>query len=329
MIGFEARSRWSMASRCARMGALALRGTPADDEPDEIMQGYFRRGKQLQADVVESLTQEYGAENLILEKPIPWPAGIAHGDIFITTRGRAIEVKSAADPRPVDYHLTQLAGQIHFDEDAVDGALCVVNPSNLERHWYPMPALTDEMVERVESIAAAVARTADPAAPLPERCCSKPSDARSRMCPFVGPCFADWTPPDPIEIEGDVAVLAARHAELDDEVKAAKETLVDAEERRREVRAALARTIEPAREYLARDDALIVRRTSVAGRVTWNVPLAIQMGVIDASVLEPFRREGNGHDRWTVKAAHLDDDAPQDSTRTLAGLLDFGEDAPF
>lgn len=328
---FEATSRWSLAVRCPRMGAYSLRGaTP--EPPDEYQLGYFRRGKQLENDVYESLALEFGADDLIRHKPIPWPGGIAHGDIFICSLGRSIEVKSLADPRPLDYHLMQLAGQILFDEDATDGALCVVNPSNLQRRWYPMPVVTDELAERVHATAQAVALSADPSSPLPPRVCGRPSDAQSHMCPFSGDCFAGWVAPDPVELEPDVALLVSQHAELDDELKQAKETVKDIEERRSVVREELGKTIEPAREYLNRDDELVVRRTPVAGRVTWDVDLAIRMGAVNAAVLEPFRRVGAGFDRWTVKAAHLADAEPQDAGRTLAGLVpsgEWGDEAPF
>jgi hypothetical protein len=56
------------------------------------------------------------------------------------------------------------------------------------------------------------------------------------------------------------------------------------------------------------------------------------MGAITPEVLaalEPYKRQGRGYDRWTVKRAYLDDVEPQDPGRTLAGLTDWGDDAPW
>lgn len=328
MTIFEAASRWSFAVRCERMGAYALRGaTP--EEPDEITQGFFRRGKQLETDVYDSLELQYGADDLIRSKPIPWPAGIAHGDIFIRSLGRAIEIKSAADPRPLDAHLLQLAGQILFDDDAQDGALCVVNPSNLMRCWYPMPVITDEMAERVHEVAQAVAVAADPASPLPERVCSRPSDAQSHMCPFGGICFQDWSPPDPVELETELAAIVPDLDAAEKAVSDARRNVKDLEVERDLLRDRFRHVIEPATMFLAPDDELVVGITRVEGRVTWDVATAIKMGAVSADALEPFRKVGKPSERWKVRNAHVADTEPQDAGRTLAGLVaDFGE-VPF
>lgn len=330
MTVFEARSRWSMAVRCPRMGALALRGTESDP-PDEVQQGYFRRGKQLQADVYESYRLQYGDENLIVEKPIPWPAGIAHGDIYVRPERLAVEVKSTASMLPLDHHLAQLAGQVEFDPDADRGLLILVNPSNLTRRPIPMPVVTDDMRDKVHQIADAVARSADPAAPLPDRVCQRPSEAVGRFCPFAAVCFHDWQPPDPIVLAPTVAALVADLDLADTEVRDAKDDLAAREHRRDTIRAELRKTLEPATSYLSPDDELVVQITEVAGRVTWDVKTAIETGVVDPAALEPFRKEGRGHERWRIRPALLEQAEAQDSASVLAGLTveDFGDEAPF
>lgn len=323
MTEFEARSRWSMAVRCPRMAAYALHGTVADEEPAELTRGYWRRGKQLQADVAASFVDQYGTDAVVLEKPIPWPAGIAHGDIYVKPEKLAVEVKSTASKVPEDYHLLQLAGQIHFDSEAERGALIMVNPSNLARRVLPLPALTDALVENVESTAAAVAQAA--AGTLPDRCCERPSDAFGRMCPFPATCFADWEPPAPFELAGDVAVIADELLDLDAEYKQAQENLADVDERRRARRADLRRLLEPAREYAS--DGLHVKITPVRGRVTYDIATAIKTGNVDEAALEPFKTVGEGYDRFTVKYVE-ETDAAQEPAAVLSGL-EFGDEAPF
>jgi hypothetical protein len=312
------------------MGAMGLRGS-VPEEPDEITRGFFERGHQLGAWMAERFILKHGADDVVTEKPVPWAAGVAHTDIFVKSEKLAVEVKSAADPRPLDYHLRQLAGEVVFDADATQGALVIVNPSNLQTRTLPMVTVPDDLRDEVHEIAATVARAADPASPLPGRTCARPSDAMGKLCPFARECFADWVAPDPVEVADDVAVLVARHVELDEEYKQAKDSVDDVKARRDVVRAELAKTIEPAREYLARDDELTVRRTPVAGRVTYDVALAAEMGAIGPDVIAallPFTRTGKSWDRWTVKQAHLADREEQDAARTLAGLTDFGP-VPF
>jgi hypothetical protein len=311
------------------MAAYDLRGAePA--EPDDVQRGYMLRGKQIEDYVFDRFAERYGRDNLVRHKPIPWPAGIAHGDIFVKPEKLAVEAKSTSSLVPLHHHVLQLAGQVIFDPDAEQGLLVLVNPSNLVMRPLPMPVVPVELEEEVRAIADTVAGAANPRAELPERVCSKPSDAFSLQCPHAGTCFADWTPPDPIELDGDIATLAGELYAIEQELKTAKERVAEVEENRNLKRDELRRTIEPAREYVSPLDELSVRITPIAGRVTWDIKTAIELGAVDATVLEPFRKEGKPSERWTVKPRpeELEEQSP---ARVLAGLTpdDFGEEAPF
>ena len=321
---FEARSRWSQAVLCPRMAAYGLRGVPVDDEPDEITKGYFLRGKQIGAYMAERFIERYGEHDVVLEKAVAWPAGIAHGDIFVRSGKLAVEVKSKADPRPLDSHILQLGGQIHFDPEAERGALVVVDPSNLLERTIPMPVVPDALVEQIERIAGEVAASADPAAPLPARVCARPSEARGHLCPFGPTCFADWVAPDPVELEGEVVVLSRRLVELDAAMKLGKAEQDEREEERNRIRAELLLTLEPKGEYVV-DGAQVIRITPVAGRTTYDVGLAIKMGVVTEEEVEPFRKLGKGHNRWTVRAFG----EPDEPVQALPSLESFGEEAPW
>lgn len=305
-----------------------MRGTEPAEASDE-QRGYFARGKQLQAHIAERFARRYGRDQIVVEKAIPWPAGIAHGDVFVKPEKLAVEIKSTASRTPQESHILQLAGQVEFDPDAEHGALVMVNPSNLLSSTLPMPAVTDDLRERVHEIADAVAAAADPDSPLPARVCERPSDAISRMCPFADVCFADWQPPDPIELEPQIAHLAADLDAHEKAVKDARRALAEREEERELVRAQLRHVMEPASEYAASDDELLVRITPVAGRVTWDVKTAIELGAVDASALEPFKRVGRPSERWKVRTRHADEE--QEPGAVLAGLgadVDYG-DVPF
>lgn len=322
--GFEARSRWSQAVLCPRQAAYGLRGQPLDEEPDEITKGYFLRGKQIGSYMGERFISRYGLHDIVLEHPFAWPAGIGHGDVLVRSEKLAVEVKSKADPRPLDSHILQLAGQVHWTPEAERGALIVVDPSNLSERTIPMPVVPDSLVERIEGIAGEVAAAADPAASLPARVCARPSQARGHMCPFAETCFADWDAPDPIDLQGEVASLANRLVELDATIKRSKDDQKDWESERDQLRAQLRLTLEPEREY-SLDGQQLIRITPIAGRVSYDVPLAIEMGVLDPAEVDPFRKVGKGYERWTVKAVG----EPDEPVQALPSLESFGEEAPW
>jgi len=321
---FEARSRWSQAVLCPRQAAYGLRGQPLDEEPDDIVKGYFARGKQLGAYMAERFIAQYGAHDIVLEKAVPWPAGIAHGDIFVRSEKLAVEVKSKADPRPLDSHILQLGGQVHFDPEAESGALVLVDPSNLQERTIPMPVVPDALVEEIERISGEVAGAADPAAPLPARVCSRPSEARGHMCPFAATCFGEWEAPDPIELQGEVAKLALRLVELDATIKATADDVKDWESERDELRSQLRLTLEPKLDYVL-DEEQLIRITPIAGRVTYDITTAIKMGALTEAEVADFRREGKGYERWTVRPVPAPGDDP---VRPLPDL-DYGDTPPF
>lgn len=312
----EARSRWSMASRCARQGAYALLGEePA--EPDEQTRRYFLRGKQIGRYVVEQLEAKFGATDVVAEKAVEWPAGIGHADAFVQSEALTVEVKSRTSLEVTDDDLAQIAGYMHFDPDSERGGLILVHPSSLDERVLPV-LLTDELRGQVEEAVERVVR-AGKTGELPERCCERPSDARSKMCPFAEVCFSDWTAPPVIQVNGQVAELAPElyRAELD--TKQARRLTAEAEARRDELRAQLRDVLEPGMVYEAGGYRL--RRTVVKPRVTYDVASALKAGQLAEANVAAFRRVGQGHDRWSVDA--LDDGQPAIPSD------DFGEEAPF
>lgn len=325
MTGFEAQSRWSFTIRCPRMGAYAIRGLEPE-EPTEDMLGYFARGKDCEEHVAQRFIAQYGAADIIRHKAIPWPAGIAHGDIFVRSKSLPVEVKSMADPRAVEDHIGQLAGQIAFDEDAdSQGLLVLVNPVNYRLHPFPV-TLTEELTAKVHERAAQVARAADRKAPLPDRVCERPSDAIGKGCPFVGECFSDWEVPDPVLLEGDVATLAHDLFLVEREMREHKAALGELEERRNELRAELAHTVEPATQYRTADGAVDIKITEIAGRTTFGLKAARetgQFGAADEKRFEAFISTGKGHRRWNVKLAAEPERG--DSGEGIDSLADWGD----
>jgi hypothetical protein len=183
------RTRWSAASKCSRWAALGLLGAEPS-EPTPRQQRLWRRGRQLGADRAQQLEERFGAENVIREKAVPWPTkglplGELHVDAFVIPEKMAIEVKSSTSPTSIlESAITQLAGEMHFDPEAENGALMVVDPSGWNEDILVPVLLTNELVERVEGIAADVAGAAKGGA-LPDCVCASPGACRMMGCPFT------------------------------------------------------------------------------------------------------------------------------------------------
>lgn len=205
----EARSRWSQACKCSRMGAYGLLGIdPA--EPNERSQGLMRRGRMLGAERYERYLLKYGADQVVPEKPVTWPAGVLHPDVFVRPHALTVEVKSSASPASIiEDAIVQCAGQVYWDPESEHGLVEVVSPIDLTVLAEIPVILNDEWVERLEKIAADVVRAgATNGRELPDRVCRKPSDGIGRFCPFIDTCFEGWEPPPLEQIEADETVIA-------------------------------------------------------------------------------------------------------------------------
>lgn len=321
----QGRTRWSMAVRCPRQAGYALLGEePAPESEDTLL--LFERGK-MDEDwfVTHVLEPKFGADNIIRQKAVAWPAdglpvGELHGDAFVTTEGVPWEVKSRADGEPADFDFLQLAGAIHYDPDATKGAgVLAVIDRNLGREYIPV-VLNDEMVEQVEDIAAQVvscARTGE----LPARTCSKPADGRARMCPFVATCFADWTPPDPIDLDGDIAVLALDLMHAQNRKREANQTLEQADTEYKAISARLAEhELEAGRDYIGAG--VKVKRTEFPDSERFSLSKARKAGIwtpLDDERFNPFLTLSGGHNRWSIEQT-----GPSEPTAD-----DFGDEAPW
>lgn len=317
-------TRWSMAARCARMSAYGLLGEQPE-EPDETTQLRWVRGKMDETWWIENhLQAKHGEENVIREKAVPWPAeglpaGELHEDAFVVTEGMPYEIKSHLDGDPMDSDFLQLKGALHFDQDVKEkvGALIVIDR---DLKWEALPVfLRDEDIEEVEQRAADVIR-AGKTRELPARVCEKPADARGRMCPFAEVCFAGWERPDPLHLDGDIALVALdlMHAqtraaaaaklakELDAEKKAIAERLTEWD-------------LVPGLEYSGAG--VRVKRTHVDATEKLSLKNLRDAGALTDeldTVLRPFITASGEHDRWKITPVdeiELDED-------------DFGE-APF
>lgn len=317
------RIRWSAAARCPRWAACGLLGYDPM-EPTEYMQRVWRRGKQLGEMMAEDFEHEYGRENVIREKAIAWPnsklpLGELHTDIFVTPLSRAIEVKSSHSPDSlIDDALTQLAGEIHWDPDAQDGVLALVDPIDLEKTILPF-VLTPEAVQTVEEIAAMVA-SAGHTGILPP--CSRPTPGacRGAWCPFTEQAWEGWEPPAAEKLDGEAETLATEAFQVLRLKRAHTKAAEAAGETFKEIAARLFDLgVEPGREYLSGPLRLLA--SPVRGRKTFQLSRAEKLNQWtpeDDARFGDFITIGEGHVRWTIE---------REGAEPL--VLDFGDEAPF
>lgn len=310
-IRLRGRTRWSSAAKCPRMCAFGLLGAdPA--EPDERTKRLWRRGRQLGADVANDFAAKYGEDNVIREKAVPWPdnglpLGELHTDVFVKPEKMAVEVKSSTSPASIlDDAITQLGGEIRYDDEAEVGCLAIVDPTGWRDVELLPVFLTDELTERVEGIADQVVTAAN-GGPLPERVCKHPSEGKGKFCPFIDVCFADWQAPDPLDLSGDIAQLAVDYKQAQEDEQAAKKTVAEAEKRRKEIGAQLSEwSLIPGMDYVG--GGVKVKRTHVADSPRFSYSKASKAGVFSSPIwtpehdalIQPFVTLSGGHDRWSV-----------------------------
>jgi hypothetical protein len=312
------------------MASYGLLGeTP--EEPTERTKLLWIRGKLDEGWFIDHiLAPRVGGENVTREKAVPWPVdqlpvGELHEDAFVSTEGMPYEIKSHADGSLMDSDYLQLKGALHYDQDVVApagkpkvGALVVIDR---DLQWQAIPVyLTDDAIEEVEQRAADVIR-AGKTGELPDRVCEKPGDARGHLCPFAEKCFAGWSPPDPVHLDGDIGLLAIELMHAQTAERAKRKEAAAIEEERKAIAERLAEwNLVPGLEY--RGAGVRLKRTKVDDSEKVSLSQLKKAGAFTPELevaLRPFINASGGHDRWSVKP-----DAD-------AGLTadDFGEEAPF
>jgi hypothetical protein len=316
--------RASELSRCPRMAAYRKFETP--EEPTDLERRYFARGRLYGEFVAKQLAERYGADNVVFEKPVRWAFGTAHPDIYVKSEKLIVEVKSTTAPPTsllFDMAIWQTRIYMHLDPDAERGQVYVINPSSLVREdVIPVelhPEHADQIDQWLEAVAVAVRSQG---AQMPERVCSKPSDGRSRLCPFIETCFAGWEP-QLVKIDDEKLVeLAAKHHALAEQERVSRRAADALKKERQQLEQELGALIDPG-EYEA--DGYVVRRTHVGAREKFDIGRARKAGAWGAAhdeVFGPFVQLVGEHERFSVKRQDGDVLAP------LASADDYG-DVPF
>lgn len=320
------KTRWSMASRCARQASYGLLGVEPTP-PTKREAGRMARGRDAGHYFARQMAAVHGEENIVAEMGIPWPAppalpvGELHIDVGLLSDRIAIEAKSSVYIDSMfDAAVIQVAGAIHFGREHFDSGLVVFLDGDYQiTHEFPV-FLNDELIEKVESIAAAVIEAGKTGA-VPDRICGKPADGRGHLCPFIEHCFEGWVEPDPNDERPDLSQFASEGWLIQRDLKAAKTNVEEYQERWDEWKARALEIELPPGETLA--GSIKIKRIDVKGRETFSKAKAKTAGVwtdLDDERFGPFVKLGEPSVRF-------------DLFRTMADGgeldLDFGEEPPF
>lgn len=309
-------ARLSEVSQCPRKAAYRILGAEAAPV-DPVSERYFRRGHLYTRYVTDQLIAKHGRDDVESEKEVSWPLGTGHIDAFIKSQGLVVEIKSSVTPTmstPMfDMSVEQNKLYQHYTPEAKAGAVYIINPSDLTGEDVFQVVVTDEDRERIEETVASVVTAAE-GGPLPDRVCSRPSQARGRFCPFAAVCFPDWQPDPAEEITSPEALDAVSRLYAIKEEKRQHSAAIKAlEEGERQAQAELADHVEPGEALVG---GFAVKRTHVVLSPKFSERAAKAAG-FPVETLAEFYAGGSEHDRWTI-------------TRTdERGSTDFGDEAPY
>ncbi len=314
-------TRWSMAARCPRMAAYGLLGVEPEP-PTAREQGRFARGRDAGHYFARQMKAKHGEENIIEEAAIPWPPppelpiGELHIDVVVKPEKLGIEAKNTKWVDSMfDAAVTQIAGGVHFSPDLEVGQVVFLDHEYQVTDTFPV-FLTEEIVEKVESIAAQVIE-AGKTGKLPERVCEKPSDARSHLCPFAEHCFAGYEAPLPAD-RPDLSELASEGWLIQRDLRAGKASISDLQARWDELKEKLMEA-EILGETVA--GGIRIKRTDRRPSRRFSLSKAEKAGVWNSML------EENLGDFISISAGST----TFDLTRTEGADLDidYGDEAPF
>ena len=319
--------RPSLWARCVTAAVFQGRGEPEAEHEPEAHEWFFR-GHVFEEIVMRQIEAKHGKENVQRQVVIPIPGiGEGHADGYLIPEKALIEIKSTVAAYPnsdtFQFGVEQLRRYLAYHGEAEKGYLYMVDPSRMKPADVYTVVLTDEDRERIDfERAQIVLATGDLAtndlADLwphgdPHRPCTRPSQARSRLCPFAAVCFEGWEPPDPDEITDPAALDAASRLHAIKTEKRQHAAAIKAlEEGEKAAQAELAEYVEPG-------DAVVgpfaVKRTHVVRQPSFSIR-AFEAAGHSLEPLAEFFTPGSEYDLWRIGQA------------ADAGDVDFGE-APF
>lgn len=309
--------RLSEAARgCQRMSFLRAIGCEPR-EPDSEAREYFARGNLFEEYVVRQLIAKHGRDNVVRQYEVQHPLGTGHADALIKPDRLLVEIKSTTtgsiSSPVVENGIRQLKLYLFYAQDVADeGALYVINPSTLKPADVLTVRLSDEDRGEIGADMLALA-VAIENREIPDRVCSRPTQARGMFCPFADTCFEGWEPDPAVEVTSSDALAAASElAAIKANERTHKAALKALEEGRKDAESRLSQFCAVGKSVVGGFE---VSRTHVRRRPSFSLT-AYEAAGMPLEPLAEFFQPGAEYDTWSVKEAEF------------AGDVDFGE-VPF
>lgn len=315
--------RPSLWARCPTAAVFRGRGEMEADLPDEVRE-YFFRGNVFEEIVMRQIEAKHGKHNVQRQVVIPIPGiGEGHADGYLIPERALIEVKSTVAPYPnsptFEFGVRQLQRYIAYHPEAGKGYLYLLDPNRMKPADVYTVVLTDEDREAIEAERDyIISGVSGGELHLDEhggdwRPCTRPSQARGRMCQLAAVCFDGWEADPAEEITDPLALDAAsRLKAIKDEKRIHAAAVRALEEGEKQAQAELAEYVEPGEAIVG---PFSVKRTHVVRQPTFQVKAYTAAGHSLEPIAE-FFKEGSEYDKWTVSEAAEDGD------------IDYGE-APW
>ncbi|MCC6640909.1 MAG: hypothetical protein IT386_07075 [Deltaproteobacteria bacterium] len=314
--------RPSLWARCVTAAVFQGRGV-SEAEPEPEAREWFFRGHVFEEIVMRQIEQKHGRENVQRQVVIPIPGvGEGHADGYLIPEKALIEIKSTVAAYPnsdtFQFGVEQLRRYLAYHDEAEKGWLYMIDPGSMKPAQVYTVVLTDDDRERIEREREHIAALGDDGIDGPIhgtgwRPCTRPSQARARLCPFAAVCFEGWEPPDATEVTDSATLDAVSRLYAIKTQKAALAAQSRAlEEGEKVAQAELADLVDVGDSVVG---PFAVKRTHVVMQPRFSVR-AFEAAGHSVEPLAEFFTVGSEYDKWTIKQA----DAPGD--------VDFGE-APF
>lgn len=322
---FEPREwRMSESGACPRKRVLRVLGYE-EREPGGEEAAYFERGNILESWLGEQYERLHPG-SVLRQVEVMGPGCMGHIDLYLPEDHLIVEVKTANDAAvrygiPKREHLFQVQAYHHFGRTrgiVIDGRVSLLPEDTsaeivyfllgreLRYAVYPIrhnPVIGQDIENNLLALQEMAGRGEVPPTPAGYAPDSYPCawQGGHRRCPFYDHCWSEQDcrsadeAPDAAALFRDYAAVKRQYLDLSCRVKPLKEHLDYLEVQLEDVFAA-----RGIKDGALTAEGVQIKRTPVAGRVTYDVETAALAGAVDLRVLEPFKRETRGYTKWTV-----------------------------
>lgn len=310
--------RPSLWARCPTAAVFQGRGEQEAEHPPEAEE-YFFRGNVFEEIVVRQLIAKHGKDEVERQVVIPIPGiGEGHADAYLRSTKTLVEIGSTTSPHPnsqtFEFKVRQSRIYLAYHPEAEEAAVYLIDPNRMKPADVYTVRLSDEDPkrrdrdliedERTYIVAAVEGRTELEPHGSDYRPCTRPSQARGRMCPFALACFGeDWVAPPATEItDPHVLGLVAKLAGIKDAEREYTALTKELEEGKRDAQGELEEILPVGESTVG---PFTVRRSDVQRSPSFSLKAAQAAG-FPVHTLDEFMQPGASYSTFRISAAETE-----------------------